>query len=37
VILIVKVKKKLDDKDNRIIESGQEIISELPYLQIWVW
>jgi len=37
VILIVKVKKKLDRKANRKIESGQEIISELCSLQIWAW
>jgi len=34
VILIVKVKKKLDCKANRKIESGQEIISELCSLQV---
>jgi len=33
VILIVKVKKKLDCKANRKIESGQEIVSEKCSLQ----
>ena len=42
MILIVKVKKKLDCEANRKIESGQEIISELCSLQVmdmvvWVW
>jgi len=35
VILRVKVKKQLDGKANGIIESCQEIISELCSIQEW--